>query len=82
MPAALVILASPPRQAVNQLNRRTIIGASLFAVLAVLASSGCGQKGPLFLPQDKIDEIERKRGDKAPKKTGMRPGADHTSRTA
>lgn len=49
--------------------------ALAFALLALLAGSGCGQKGPLFLPQDKLDEIERKRDERqddesVPAKTG------------
>lgn len=37
------------------------MGAALAAGLAALASGGCGQKGPLFLPEEKLEELERKR---------------------
>ena len=56
-------------------NRRKAMGAALVAALAALASGGCGQKGPLFLPEEKLDELERKKRDKEQRKSSMRsPG--------
>ena len=46
-------------------------------MLAVAGVSGCGQKGPLFWPQDKLEEIERKRDEKKPPKSGLLPGVPH-----
>jgi predicted small lipoprotein YifL len=68
---------------VSTVNRRTAIGAALAAGLAALASGGCGQKGPLFLPEEKLEELERKReelehereGRQAPR-TSLPPPAD------
>ena len=45
------------------MHRRHALSGLLGAAFVVLAS-GCGQKGPLFLPSEKIDEIERKRREK------------------
>ena len=46
-------------------------------MLAVAGVSGCGQKGPLFWPQDKLEEIERKRDEKKPPKSGLLPDVPH-----
>lgn len=41
------------------------------ALLAVGSVSGCGQKGPLYLPEDRLEDLERKRDEKEPVKTSM-----------
>lgn len=56
------------------------MGAALAAGLAALASAGCGQKGPLFLPEEKLEELERKREDRQAPKTSLQPPADPTRR--
>jgi predicted small lipoprotein YifL len=43
------------------LNRRTALRALVGATITVLGASACGQKGPLFSPEDKLKELERKR---------------------
>lgn len=55
----------------------------MLAILVCAAGlSGCGQKGPLFLPQDKLDEIKREREerenrkDRAPSSSEWRPAGD------
>ena len=50
------------------MNRRTALRAVLGAAITVLGTSGCGQKGPLYSPEEKLDDLERKRADKARKK--------------
>jgi predicted small lipoprotein YifL len=50
------------------LNRRTALRAVLGAAITVLGTSACGQKGPLYSPEEKLDERERKRAEKARKK--------------
>lgn len=49
-------------------RRRTCLG---LAVAAVAVVSGCGQKGPLYFPEDRLEELKKKRrqGD-SPKKDG------------
>jgi len=49
---------------------RRLALAGLLGATAVLVS-GCGQKGPLFWPADKIEEIERKR--REGRKSGRAP---------
>ena len=61
---------------VSTVNRRTTIGAALAAGLAALASAGCGQKGPLFLPEQKLEELERKREERQAPRTSLQPLAD------
>jgi predicted small lipoprotein YifL len=61
---------------VSTVNRRTTIGAALAAGLAALASGGCGQKGPLFLPEQKLEELERKREERQAPRTSLQPPAD------
>ncbi|MFT5450103.1 MAG: putative small lipoprotein YifL [Gammaproteobacteria bacterium] len=43
------------------LKRRTALRALVGATITVLGASACGQKGPLFRPEDKLKELERKR---------------------
>ena len=45
-------------------RRRLTLG---LAVAAVALVTGCGQKGPLYFPEDKLDELKKKRksGDNA-----------------
>lgn len=66
-------------QAKHAVNRRSALGAALAAALSALASSGCGQKGPLFLPEEKFeekrDELERKRDGAQPQRSSTRPAA-------
>ena len=56
------------RRSVIILNRRTALRAALGAAITVLGTSACGQKGPLYSPEEKLDEPERKRAEKARKK--------------
>ncbi len=43
-------------------NRRTVLRILYGSLVAApLALAGCGQKGPLYLPEEKLQEIERKR---------------------
>lgn len=49
-------------------RRRTCLG---LAVAAVAVLSGCGQKGPLYFPEDRLEELKKKRRqDNPPKKDG------------
>jgi len=49
-------------------RRRTCLG---LAVAAVTLVSGCGQKGPLYFPEDRLEELKKKRRrDQSPKKDG------------
>jgi predicted small lipoprotein YifL len=61
---------------VSTVYRRTVIGAALAAGFAALASGGCGQKGPLFLPEQKLEELERKREERQAPRTSLQPPAD------
>lgn len=45
----------------------------MFGAGFVATATGCGQKGPLYLPSEKLEELERKRDQKAPAKTGRAP---------
>jgi len=45
------------------MNRRRISGFVLGA-FAMVALSGCGQKGPLILPEEKIEELKKKKKQK------------------
>lgn len=65
---------------VSTVNRRTAIGAALAAGLAALASGGCGQKGPLFLPEQKLEELERKREERRAPRTSLPPPTDPARR--
>ena len=53
------------------LNRRTalrtFIGTAI-ATITVLGASACGQTGPLYWPEEKLEELEQKRDEKAKKK--------------
>ncbi|MEM7405866.1 MAG: lipoprotein [Pseudomonadota bacterium] len=40
-------------------RRRTTLALLLMAVGGSLA--GCGQKGPLFLPEEKLEDLKKKR---------------------
>ena len=46
------------------LKRRTAIHVFTGSAIAVFGVSACGQKGPLFSPEDKLQELERKRDEK------------------
>ena len=54
-------------------RRRICLG---LAVAAVTVVSGCGQKGALYFPEDRLDELKKKRrqgepaSDKSPKNNG------------
>jgi predicted small lipoprotein YifL len=50
-------------------NRRFALRACLGATVTVFLASACGQKGPLFSPEEKPEELERKRDEKAAKKS-------------
>lgn len=50
------------------LNRRTALRAFIGAAITVLVASACGQKGPLYSPEEKLEELEQKRDEKAKKK--------------
>lgn len=67
---------------VSIVNRRTAMGAALAAGLVVLASAGCGQKGPLFLPEEKLEELERKREREQAPRTSLHPPAGPVQRLA
>ena len=60
------------------MNRRTVLTAVLGAGFAATAA-GCGQKGPLYLPAEKLEEIERKRDEKAPDKSSRNSGDSRAS---
>ena len=68
----------------NCLTARSLAAAVCMtgALVAVAGTSGCGQKGPLFWPQEKLEEIERKRDEKKPAKTSLLPGALHDAHDA
>jgi predicted small lipoprotein YifL len=52
------------------MDRRRLCGFVL-GTLGVMAMSGCGQKGPLFLPEEKLEELKKKQK----QKTGLYPSA-------
>jgi len=43
----------------NSQPRRWILGA--MCAVAGAALTGCGQKGPLYLPEEKLEELKKKR---------------------
>lgn len=43
----------------NSQRRRWILGA--MCAVAGAALTGCGQKGPLYLPEEKLEELKKKR---------------------
>lgn len=51
-------------------RRRAAVGLVLAALLA-----GCGQKGPLFLPEEKLDEIKREKEKRDAQRSSRAPGA-------
>jgi len=57
-------------------HRRHALPGLLGAALVAL-TSGCGQKGPLYLPSEKIEDIERKRREE--RKSGRAPGGGPTA---
>ncbi len=46
------------------MNRRRLCGL-LLGASSLTALAGCGQKGPLFLPQEKIDDLKKKQKTKS-----------------
>jgi len=50
------------------LNRRIALRALIGATVTAVFATACGQKGPLFSPEEKLEELERKR-DKEKKKS-------------
>jgi predicted small lipoprotein YifL len=56
-----------------QKSRRRIL-VRLAAIAAAGAVAGCGQKGPLYLPQDRLDEAKKSSDDvKKKAKTSRAP---------
>jgi predicted small lipoprotein YifL len=56
------------RESVSTLNRRIALRALIGATVTAVFATACGQKGPLFSPEEKLEELERKR-DKEKKKS-------------
>jgi predicted small lipoprotein YifL len=50
------------------LNRRAALRALIGALITVLGTSACGQKGPLYAPGEE-PEVDQKLGRKGRKKT-------------
>lgn len=49
----------------NRCIARSLAALVCLAALAGAAlTSGCGQKGPLYLPGEKLDELERRRDER------------------
>ena len=61
----------PPTAGARTLNRRIVIAGLLGACATTLA--GCGQKGPLYLPSEKLEELERKREDDSRRTGSLAP---------
>ncbi|MFT5173857.1 MAG: putative small lipoprotein YifL [Gammaproteobacteria bacterium] len=51
------------------MNRRTALRAIVGAAITAAVASACGQKGPLFSPEEKLEELERKRDKQTKKKS-------------
>jgi predicted small lipoprotein YifL len=60
-------------------NRRRALRALSGAALVAGIATGCGQTGPLYLPEEKLDELERKRRGE---KSGRAPSVDRGPRRA
>ncbi len=45
------------------MNRRKLCGL-LVGAFSLSALAGCGQTGPLYLPEEKLDELEKKQKQK------------------
>ncbi|MDX1513858.1 MAG: lipoprotein [Gammaproteobacteria bacterium] len=50
--------------------RRRFLRSILLGAVAGMAISGCGQKGPLYLPED---ELEKKKKEKTSKRSAESP---------
>lgn len=55
------------------MNRRRALRALVAAGVLAGVSTGCGQKGPLYLPQEKLERIEGKRKDDKTSETDRVP---------
>ena len=47
-----------PRERPMQLRRRRLVGY-IAAVVCASAMSGCGQKGPLYFPKDRLEKKKK-----------------------